>query len=107
MTGVDWPGKSAIHKGVFADTLSGRFFSSEKPFWSGPRQLSHPLIVPASNDCRGSSRSNPGNARRALRKAIITFMFGFGRDAQPPAAMRHNLLQRFEPCNKIILTRIN
>src|SRR6266516_6494920 len=55
MTGVDWPGRSAVHNGLFASILSGKFFSRDVPFWFGPRQLSQPWTGAA---CVGGTAAN-------------------------------------------------
>ncbi len=48
MTGVDCPGKLALQSGAFASIFSGSPVSREVPFWSGPRQLSHPVTPPGA-----------------------------------------------------------
>src|SRR5436309_1349464 len=61
MTGVDWPGRSAVHNGRLASILSGKFVSRDVPFWFGPRQLSQPRTGAA---CIGETAANwPAAAR--------------------------------------------
>src|SRR2546429_7970500 len=54
-TGVDWPGGSAAHNGLFASVLSGKFFPRDVPFWFGRRQLSKPWPGAA---CVGGTAAN-------------------------------------------------
>src|ERR1043165_2307973 len=93
ITGVDWPGKSALHSGLAGSILSGRPFSLEEPFWFGPRQVSQPLT--------GAPGAASANAAKRVERIEI-FMDVKNRFL----VADRNIPTRRKDCNIIILTRI-
>src|ERR1700677_2567061 len=90
MTGVDWPGKSAIHSGCPGSAESGRPVSSEVPFCCGPRQLSQP--VAAAREETGAASRRPDRQNAVGIFSFIARLWKQGRSAislRPP-----NLLPR-------------
>src|ERR1700729_4579555 len=73
MTGVDWPGKLAIHSGCAGSAESGRPVSNEVPFCWGPRQSSQPET--AARDGIGAASSRP---KRQNVIGIFSFIAGIG-----------------------------
>src|SRR5882724_4984034 len=82
MTGVDWPGKSAIQSASLTAMWSGKPFSSEAPFCCGPRQVSHPRAgLAAFREARPPLR----RTQARTRKAFLSFIaFVLNRDFVGP-----------------------
>src|SRR6185436_4534486 len=78
MTGELCPGKSAVHSGLAASTLSGRPVSGDVPSWPGPRQLNQPWAPPAL----------AGSALAASAFASAGFLGAAGDDANEQARAR-------------------
>src|SRR5207245_1272143 len=74
MTGVDWPGKSAVHNALLTSIRSGRFFSLEAPFWFGPRQVSQPCTGAECVTERAAKRQSAAGLRAPTADEREIFM---------------------------------